>query len=172
MSVDVYFGLGSNHTPEAQLRLAHRELTLLCGPLTSSPAYRNPAVGCDGADFLNMVVQGTTTLDPASLLAELERIHRLAGRRREAPEPGVWVLDIDLLLYGDAVSQQWKVPRPDILCHAFAARPMADIAPQLRLPVSQQTMAEIWAGLSPNADAMSPVSLDFLSAEPLAQGIL
>jgi 2-amino-4-hydroxy-6-hydroxymethyldihydropteridine diphosphokinase len=47
---------GSNVEPERHLRLACRELRGRYGPLILSAVYRNPAVGFEGADFLNLVI--------------------------------------------------------------------------------------------------------------------
>ncbi|MEN7342768.1 MAG: 2-amino-4-hydroxy-6-hydroxymethyldihydropteridine diphosphokinase [Pseudomonadota bacterium] len=172
MTTSIYLGLGSNQNAEAHLTMAYRELTLLVGPLVASPVYRNPPIGCDGADFLNMVVGASTSLDPQSLLDAFERIHRMAGRERRGPGQSVWTLDIDLLMYGDVVSQQWKLPRRDLIECAFAAKPMADIAPDVTHPVTGERMADIWSRMSQKADALVPVEIAFTRPEPSAAVIL
>jgi 2-amino-4-hydroxy-6-hydroxymethyldihydropteridine diphosphokinase len=146
--VTAYVSAGSNIAPEANLRLAIRELRQTFGPLRLSPVYRTPAVGFDGDDFLNLVLAFETTLPAAAVVAELERLHELAGRRRGPSAFASRTLDLDLLLYGDAVIPEApiKVPRADIRKYAFVLGPLADLAPELRHPVSGESIAALWAG--------------------------
>jgi len=146
--VDVYVSAGSNVAPEENLRLACRELARRFGPLGSSGVYRNPPVGFAGDDFLNLVLRFRTTEAPAAVVAELERLHALAGRIRGQARFAPRTLDLDLLLYGDAVIPAGgiRVPREDILKYGFVLGPLAELAPELRHPVTGRTMAEMWAG--------------------------
>ena len=55
-------------------------------------------------------------------------------------------LDIDIVLYGDAVLRgpgNLRIPR-DELKHAFVLQPMADIAGDVVHPVSKRTIGELW----------------------------
>jgi 2-amino-4-hydroxy-6-hydroxymethyldihydropteridine diphosphokinase len=128
--------------------MAYRELTRRFGALDVSSVYRNPPVGFSGADFLNLVLRFRTVESPASIIAELERLHVLAGRERGAERFAPRTLDLDLLLYGDYVLPEAgiRVPREDILKYGFVLCPLAELAPSLRHPVTGQTMAELWAG--------------------------
>jgi len=147
-AVDVYVSAGSNAEPEANLRLACRELARRYGPLALSAVYRNPPVGFVGDDFLNLVLRFRTSEGPAAIVQELERLHVLAGRVRGPERFAPRTLDLDLLLYGDAVIPEHgiRVPREDILKYGFVLGPLAELAPDLRHPVTGQTMAELWAG--------------------------
>ena len=78
----VYLGLGSNIDVEKNRRLAVAQLRTRFGDLTVSPVYRSAPVGFEGPDFLNLVVGLTTDMPPLEVLAEIERIHGLAGRSR------------------------------------------------------------------------------------------
>ena len=146
--VDVYVSAGSNIAPEENLRRACRELTRRFGPLELSGIYRNPPVGFAGDDFLNLVLRFRTGETPAAVVAELERLHALAGRVRGQERFGSRTLDLDLLLYGDSIlsGQGIRVPREDILKYGFVLGPLAELAPALRHPVTGQTMGELWAG--------------------------
>jgi len=145
--VDVYVSAGSNLEPEENLRLACRELMRRFGPLDVSDVYRNPPVGFSGDDFLNLVLRFRTDESPATVVAELERLHALAGRVRGLERFAPRTLDLDLLLYGAAVlpGAGIRVPREDILKYGFVLGPLAQLAPELRHPVTGQTMAELWA---------------------------
>lgn len=145
--VDVYVSAGSNVAPVENLRLACRELRRRFGPLSMSGVYRNPPVGFEGDDFLNLVLCFRTAEPPAAVVAELERLHLLAGRVRGLERFAPRTLDLDLLLYGDAIITEHaiRVPREDILKYGFVLGPLAELAPELRHPVTGQTMAELWA---------------------------
>lgn len=145
-AVRAYVSIGSNIEPVRHLRLALAELRRRFGPVLTSGVYRNRAEGFEGEDFLNMVVGFDTTAEPGQVIDELERIHRLAGRVRGAQPFAPRTLDLDLILYGDRVDAGLRLPRPDVTRYGFVLGPLAEIAPQLRHPVSGETIAELWAG--------------------------
>jgi 2-amino-4-hydroxy-6-hydroxymethyldihydropteridine diphosphokinase len=143
---DVYVAAGSNVDAIRHLQLALRELKQLYPHLKVSPAYRNKAVGFDGEDFVNLVVGFQTELAPAQVREQLQRVEALCGR---APDAAKWAprsMDLDILLYGDAVSSEPGLvfPRPDLTRRPYMLKPMADIAPQVVHPVLGRTMRELW----------------------------
>jgi 2-amino-4-hydroxy-6-hydroxymethyldihydropteridine diphosphokinase len=143
----VYVSAGSNIAPEKNLRLACRELEKAFGPLSRSSVYRTKAIGFDGGDFLNMVMRFSTRVGLERILAELEAMQILSGRPADASPFASRTLDLDLLLYGARIqdSSAIKLPRDDITKYAFVLGPMAELAPDLRLPGSGKTMRELWA---------------------------
>lgn len=157
----VYLSLGSNQEPQRYLRAALDELHARFGRLEVSPAYRSAAVGFDGADFVNLAVGLDTDLAPAALNDWLHALEDRHGRRRDVPRYADRTLDVDIVLYDDLVMQgagHLDIPRKE-LQHAFVLRPIADIAPQLRHPVSGRTMAQLWAAF--------PAEREPLRVEPL-----
>jgi 2-amino-4-hydroxy-6-hydroxymethyldihydropteridine diphosphokinase len=158
--VTAYVSAGSNIEPEANLRLAIGELRRRYGALRLSPVYRTPAVGFAGDDFLNLVLAFDTTAAAADVVAELERLHGLAGRRRGPSAFMARTLDLDLLLYGDAVIPELKVPRDDIRKYAFVLGPLADIAPGLVHPVGGEAMGALWSAFDRTGQPLSPVAVD------------
>lgn len=144
--VRVFVSAGSNIDPEANLRLACRELRRRFGPLAVSSVYRSPAVGFAGADFLNLVLSFATRESPAGVVAELERLHQLAGRVRGPSSFASRTLDLDMILYGDGViaDHATRVPRDDIEKYAFVLAPLAELAPAVRHPVTGRTFADMW----------------------------
>ena len=111
------------------------------GELVISPIYETAAVGFEGDNFLNLVVSfdsDLTALDVFHKLRELEFKHgRLTNSQKYSPR----CLDLDLLLYGDAIIDDGvvKLPRDDIEKFEFVLRPLADIAPQYVHPVLKKT---------------------------------
>ena len=156
-----YLSLGSNLEPERHLAAALRELRARYGELAVSPVYRTPAAGFDGPDFLNLAVGLDTDEDLVALDACLHALEDRHGRRRDVPRFSSRTLDVDVVLYGDAVQRgpgNLEVPRPDLVEYAFVLKPMADIAPDVVHPVLGRKLAELWAAF-PQGDA-SPVRVD------------
>ena len=153
----VYLSLGSNLEPQRHLIAALAELRARFGPLTVSPAYRTRAVGFDGADFVNLAVGLDSDLAPQALNDWLHALEDRHGRCRDVPRYSDRTLDVDIVFYDDLVTEgpgHLQIPREE-LKHAFVLRPMADIAPQLRHPMSGQSMAELWAGFPIAAEPMT-----------------
>ena len=143
----VYLSLGSNLDAPVHLPAAIRELRERFGELTVSPAYRSAAVGFDGAAFVNLAVGLDTELAPEMLDDWLHALENRHGRRRDVPRYSDRTLDIDIVFYDDLVLDgpgHLQIPRNE-LQHAFVLRPVADIAPDFRHPVSGRSMAELWA---------------------------
>ncbi|MBV8707848.1 MAG: 2-amino-4-hydroxy-6-hydroxymethyldihydropteridine diphosphokinase [Acidobacteriaceae bacterium] len=93
--------------------------------------------------FLNIVVRCETQLFPVQLLKVLQRIERELGRvRAGAVRRGPRVIDIDILLYGNAVidTPQLTVPHPRMTERRFVLEPLLEIAPELRHPVTKQLL--------------------------------
>lgn len=144
----VYLSLGSNIEPRRYLDAALAELREAFGELTVSPTYRTPAVGFEGADFLNLAVGLDTAMDPEALDAWLHALEDRHGRRRDGPRYASRTLDVDIVLHGERVVRgpgKLEIPRPDLVEHAFVLKPMADIAPAATHPVIGKTLAELWA---------------------------
>jgi 2-amino-4-hydroxy-6-hydroxymethyldihydropteridine diphosphokinase len=142
-----YLSLGSNQDAETHLARALEELRARFGDIVASPLYRTPAVGFDGPDFLNGAAILDTELAPEALDAWLHALEDAHGRRRDVPRFSSRPLDIDIVFYDDLVLRgpgHLELPRPD-LRHAFVLKPLADIAPTYRHPVSGQTLAALWA---------------------------
>lgn len=159
--VAVYISGGSNIAPEKHLRLAYRELEKRYGDVVVSPVYRTPAAGFDGEPFLNCVFQVTTRDSAAAVVEFLEELHALAGRVRGPSTFSPRTLDLDLLLYGDAIIPEppVKVPRDDVTKYSFVLKPLMDIAPALRHPVSGLTMAELWQAFPGREEILELVDL-------------
>jgi len=145
---DVFVGLGSNVEPEHGLRRAIAELERRFGALRRSAAYRSPALGFAGRDFLNLVVAFRSDLGPDGVKEILAAIETAAGRSRSDPQSGRCELDLDLLLYGRRVDPGRRLPRDDILGRAFVLAPLAELAPQLGHPVTGEAIGAAWLAMA------------------------
>jgi len=140
----VYLALGSNLGDRAGAIARALDLLAAGGVtiLARSAIYETDPVTPDPQPlYLNAVVRGETALPPEALLALCLDVEQALGRRRppgqaQAPRE----IDIDLLLYGDAVigaPPALLVPHPRLLERSFVRIPLADVAlPRLRHPVT------------------------------------
>lgn len=159
---DVYVAAGSNVEPEKYLARALRELAAAYGPLTLSPAYRNQAVGFSGDDFINLVVGFRTEDDVGQVRQQLQKIEAACDRPPDAPKWAARTMDLDILLFGELVSDEpgLKIPRPDLIKRPYVLRPIADIAPDVRHPTLGKTMRELWESFDGSSHSMVEVFLD------------
>jgi 2-amino-4-hydroxy-6-hydroxymethyldihydropteridine diphosphokinase len=135
--VRAYIGLGANLGDSRRtLQAAVHELSAVEGirSLKMSRLYRSAPIDSSGPDYINAVVEIETALRPHALLTSMQCIEDRHGRLRpyrNAPR----TLDLDLLLFGDEVIQdaQLIVPHPRMHERAFVLRPLADLAPDLKL---------------------------------------
>jgi 2-amino-4-hydroxy-6-hydroxymethyldihydropteridine diphosphokinase len=104
----------------------------------ASRLYRTPAWGReDQPDFINAVARVQTSLAAPALLQALLAIEAEFGRHRQDGERwGPRTLDLDLLLYGDAVIDLpgLRVPHPHLHERAFVLVPLIEIDPVARIP--------------------------------------
>lgn len=156
----VYAGIGSNLEPERNLRIAVAELRRRFGKVEFSPVYRNAAVGFEGPDFLNLVAAFACDAEPAALVETFNDIHALAGRVRGCDRFVSRALDIDLLLYGEQVSDDPQLPRDDILSYAFALKPLCDVAPTLVHPQTGRSLCDHWQEMSAAGNPLTLVELN------------
>ena len=139
--VIAFVGLGGNlGEPVATLGAALQALGEMQGTrlLRASRLYRTPAWGLEQQpDFINAVAMLETRLAAHALLESLFVIERQHGRVREAEQRwGPRTLDLDLLLYGDAVIDEpgLRVPHPHLHERAFALLPLLEIAADVEIP--------------------------------------
>jgi 2-amino-4-hydroxy-6-hydroxymethyldihydropteridine diphosphokinase len=149
---EVALGLGGNlGDVETALRRALAHLAGSIDGLRIASLYRSRAVSPLPAqpDFLNTAAIGTTRLAADALLALAKALELGAGRRR-GPRHGPRPLDIDLLLYGALASDrpELTLPHPRLADRAFVLAPLAEIAPDLRVPPEHRTVAELLGRLT------------------------
>ncbi|GAB2510435.1 2-amino-4-hydroxy-6-hydroxymethyldihydropteridine diphosphokinase [Lysobacter humi (ex Lee et al. 2017)] len=157
-----YLSLGSNLEPERHLRAALDALRARFGAVVVSCAYRTPAVGFDGPDFVNAAAIVDSDLEPEALNDWLHALEAAHGRDRSAPRFSSRTLDVDVVLFDDRVLEgtgNLRIPRPE-LQHAFVLRPLAEIAPQVEVPGTGRTLDALWRAHPDRHVPLATVDLD------------
>ena len=148
MQTEAYLGLGSNLGDRRQrLSEAIEAIRALATDLQVSSLYETQPQGFSGQPpFLNAVCRVWTRLDPFELLDVLRRLQEGA---RPAFVNGPRDVDVDILLYGNAVIglPHLVVPHPRMCDREFVLAPLAEIAPGLVHPVRKQTVADLLRAL-------------------------
>jgi 2-amino-4-hydroxy-6-hydroxymethyldihydropteridine diphosphokinase len=141
-----YLSLGSNLGDRVELlREAIGRLGELGGVVAVSSFYETePVEVTDQPWFVNCAVALETSLEPEELMAALLGIERGMGRER-VQKKGPRTIDIDVLLYGDAVveTEAVKIPHPAMGERRFVLEPLAEIAGEARHPVVGKTVREM-----------------------------
>ena len=149
----VYLSLGSNigdregNLRKAVERLAAQEIRML----HASRIYETEPVDYkDQAWFLNQVVEAETALFPMQLLTRIGRVERELGRRHTVRN-GPRTIDIDILFYGAATVEtaRLEIPHPRIAQRRFVLAPLAELAPDLRHPVTHRSVRQMLESAPP-----------------------
>lgn len=138
-------GLGSNLNPQHHLTQALTLLEQRFGALRVSPAYRNPAVGGSAPEFINLVLAFETHLEPEAIDQAFKEVESSLGRDRHCTS-GRHPIDIDLLLLGPMIGSFGPItlPRRDVTEFAYVLKPLAELEPEGRHPVSKERFATLW----------------------------
>jgi len=152
----IYLSLGSNigdrerNLRQAVERLASQDVRVL----HASRIYETEPVDYqDQAWFLNQVVEAETALFPMQLLTRIGRIERELGRVRTVPK-GPRTIDIDILFYAAAIVEtaRLEIPHPRIAERRFVLAPLAELAPDLRHPVTHRSVRQMLESAPPAVD--------------------
>jgi 2-amino-4-hydroxy-6-hydroxymethyldihydropteridine diphosphokinase len=142
----VAIALGSNvGDRRATLTSALDALAPWVHDLHASSFYDTPYIGSEiQPSVLNAAAVGVSALAAHALLERLLAIEQDFGRTRPyggAPR----TLDLDVILYGDAVIDEpgLVVPHPRFRERRFVLEPLAEIAPGWRDPVTGHSIAEL-----------------------------
>jgi 2-amino-4-hydroxy-6-hydroxymethyldihydropteridine diphosphokinase len=129
----------SSGSPRANFRVSSFRTTAPIDCPPGSPPFLNAVVGFEAGP----------TDSPEALLTHLQELEREAGRRPKAvlnePRP----LDLDLIGFGHLTraTPELILPHPRAHLRRFVLEPLAEIAPDLRLPGWPGTAAELLARL-------------------------
>jgi 2-amino-4-hydroxy-6-hydroxymethyldihydropteridine diphosphokinase len=130
-------GLGSNLGDRARyLEFGIAGLRQLGAVAATSSVYETAPIGGPFQEpYLNMVAIVEYGLGAEELLAALRAIEDSAGRERPTPA-APRTLDLDLLLFGDAIIDEpgLRVPHPRMLGRRFVIEPLLEVRPRVKLP--------------------------------------
>ena len=161
--MQVYLGIGSNIDRETSIRNGLNGLESCYGELQVSRIYESEAYGFDGDAFYNLVVGFETNLEIEEIEMKLKEIEIQSGRKKGESSYCPRTLDIDLLLYGDLVSEEHDLPRDDVVKYSFVLKPLYDIAPELIHPVEKKSIRALWQEFDDSEQQLNDVSNIFIS---------
>jgi len=149
-----YLSLGSNLGDRAgNLRAAIEKLSGFGKIVAVSSFYETEPVELTNQPwFVNCAVALETEQVPEAFLGELLALEQSMGRRR-TQKKGPRTIDIDILLFGDAIIETagLSIPHPAMHQRRFVLVPMAEIAPEQRHPILKRSMRELLDALPPGA---------------------
>ncbi len=119
--------------------------------LRLSPWYRSaPVPASDQPWYVNVVAEVATDLPADRLLAELHAVEEAFGRVRTVPNAARFI-DLDLLDFCGEIAAggpgRATLPHPRMAGRAFVLKPLADLAPEWRHPVTGTPLQSLVAAL-------------------------
>ena len=147
-----YIALGSNlGDKKGYLDGAVKALDEVHGcKVESVSSYLNtkPYGGVEQDDFLNACLKLKTFLPPHELLDRLHDIEQAAHRERLI-HWGPRTLDLDIIFYDDLIysSEDLVIPHVDMENRYFVLKPLSELAPNFRHPITHKTVAQMLAEL-------------------------
>lgn len=154
----VFLGLGVNLGD----RLKSIDLTLKAiendlGPIKKrSSLYQTKAWGkTDQPDFLNMVVEVSTTQSAIEVLKTIQKIETDLGRIR-IEKWGARVMDIDILFFNNDIlnSNLLTIPHPLLDKRRFVLTPFAEIAEKTLHPILNKTIGQLLTACTDELDVL------------------
>lgn len=98
----------------------------------------------DQPKFINMAIEAETDKKPEELLGVLKEIEKKIGRA-ETTKWGPRVIDLDILFYDDIIlkTDNLEIPHPLLHEREFVLKPLCEIAPDKKHPVTGKTVKEM-----------------------------
>ncbi|KAK4499307.1 hypothetical protein PRZ48_009820 [Zasmidium cellare] len=135
---------------------------------TSALFETEPMYVEDQSRFLNGVCQINTSIEPMELLDRLQAIENDLGRVKII-DKGPRNIDLDIVAYGQRQlnTDRLVIPHRLMLEREFVLRPLSQIAPFFRHPVTGRHVSSHLRQLPPSATPMYPLTPLAPSLEPL-----
>lgn len=149
----VFLSLGSNLGDRVHyLDKGKRLLSTMAGAVKKvSSVYETEPWGFSpGNNFLNMAALLETSLEPAELLAVIQRIESLCGRKSSGTGYSSRTLDIDILFFDDEILETEKliIPHPLLYKRRFVLIPLVELSPDMVHPVFRKSVSQLLASCS------------------------
>ncbi len=161
----IYLSLGTNLGDRpANLQQALSALTRRVTITAVSNVYETEPWGvADQPAFLNICVAGKTTLLPHELLDFCKAIEAEVGRTPSF-KWGPRLIDIDILFYDDMIMKDdtLAIPHPFVDERAFVLAPLADIAPELEHPQTNESVVQMLTAVYTTAVYLLPNQPTFM----------
>lgn len=162
----VLIGVGSNIEREYHTRQAYQLLNQHFTNVRASSVYDCPAVGFDGPGFYNWVASVETTLNLLETYHLFKQIEAQFGRKNWHKTPCSRTMDLDLLCFDDQVCNTPVVlPRPEMLERAFVLRPLAEMIPEERHPLTGHTYESHWQQFDQASQPIQPIAFEWSSSQ-------
>lgn len=156
-----YIGIGSNIERRKHIQAAYQELNNVSNYLRCSRVYECAPVGFESHAFYNAVIEIDTQLSLIELQQNLKLIEFKWGRTANAQKLQDRTLDLDILLFGDVVSENTPVvPRHDIFDYEFVLQPLFELNPQLVIPSDGRSIEQVWEQFE-NKGSLKAVEFEF-----------
>lgn len=174
--IEVFIGAGSNISPHINMPAALRMLTA-SGTLAEgtsvevsshyvTQALNKPADPC----FVNGVWRIRTRLSASQIKEVLHKIEADLGRKRGTDPYAPREINLDILLYGEAISAENGIPDPDICKRNFIFIPLLELCPDIIIPGKPEPLRSrvdtdrSGMVLSPITDTLKAIALEVGSA--------
>lgn len=145
----VYIGLGSNISPEANIPKALELLSKEVSLEVISSVWESPPAGGQGPNFLNAVARVRTSLTPDELRDNVLRaIETHLGRVRTEDPNAPRTIDLDILIYNQVILD------PAIWTETYQSVPLSEIYPDL---------------ISENGETIEQISMNLARKNPIRQ---
>lgn len=151
----VALALGANlgYNPEATIHWAIQKLSEagLASIKVASIILTEPVDCAPGTpDFLNTALTGTWKGSPLELLDLIQEIEIAAGRPAKHSSHEARCLDIDIILWDEKVIETPRliIPHPRMHLRHFVLQPLAEIAPDWKVPPAMKTVKSLMKAIS------------------------
>ncbi len=145
--VEAFVAVGSNIEPRKHIPKALDLLRTHVRVTSASTFYATPSLGRpELPEYRNGVLKIETFLMPRSLKFNVMRpIEDKLGRVRSGDRYASRTIDLDVILYGEQVVEEegLLIPDPGIWERPFVAVPLLELAPELVIPGTRETLAEL-----------------------------
>ena len=170
-------GLGANladrtATLQRAVELLAAEARVSCVALSGNHQTRPVGGPPNQGAYLNAALVVETSLPAEGLHQVLQRIENELGRTR-GQRWAARTIDLDLLLYGDAIvnTHELAVPHPRMTFRRFVLEPAVEVAADMVHPLSGSTLAEMLERLDAGADYVAILGMPEIQKSDLAQTV-